>query len=232
MVQSSKKSICFQETLIFYGSIKHANIHSMSHRESSRKQGRPFLPPVYGLRVTYIVLHACLPVVSALTFVAKDALVFDPISYIFIAISIIGLMVSLSFNFNNLPNSIGGMVKLFLFPLLFIIIAQLFYHEGWIINLAYLTTQELLSATMVSSWLWWQERKPPSTDRTFRWFLGVMASAQIISTSAIYYSAYRLDQSSPNWLLAITVVYMVTSAALEARLVTRMENKLEEKSIN
>lgn len=182
----------------------------------------------YGLRVAYIVLQACLPVVAALAFVAKDALVFDPISYLFIALAVVGLLFSLSLNFAKLPNSVWGMLRLFLFPVVFIILAQVLYREHWSINLAYLSTQELLSASIVTGWLWRYEQKQSPKEPTLIWFLGIMALAQIISTLAIYYSAYRLDQASPNWLLIVTAVYMMTSAYLEARI----GYASKEKSIN
>lgn len=185
-------------------------------------------PNVYLLRIAYIVLQACLPVVAALVFVAKDALVFDPISYLFIAVAVIGLLFSLSLNYTKLPHSVLGMLKLFLFPIVFITLAQVLYHEHWSINLAYLTTQELLSASIITGWLWWYEQRQSPKELTLIWFLAIMALAQIIAMLTIYYSAYRLDQASPNWLLIVTAVYMVVSAYLEARVVYASN----EKSIN
>src|SRR3989338_1143357 len=106
-------------------------------------------PAVYVLRVAYIVLHACLPVVSALAFVANDALFLDPLSYLFIGFSVIGVMFFLSMQFISMPKNVSGMVLLFVFPVLFIVISQFVYSESWITNLAYLTSQELLSVTLL-----------------------------------------------------------------------------------
>lgn len=183
-------------------------------------------PAVYGLRVAYIVLHACLPVVSALGFVAAKALVFDPWSYFFIALSVISVMFFLSLRFTEMPNRVSSMVWLFVYPIVFIVISQFVYNEHWMVNVGYLAAQELFSVTLLGAFLWWHEhRQPASTDNTLQGFIGVLLVCNVLSIAALVASAYRMQQktdgSTSALLLGGTLLYMLVSGVLEARTASR-----------
>ncbi len=183
-------------------------------------------PAVYVLRVVYIVLHACLPVVSALVFVANDALFLDPLSYFFIGLSVISVLFFLSMQFISLPKTVGGMALLFVFPVLFIVLSQLVVNQRLITNLAELASQELLSVTLLGVFLWWYEHKQPATvDNTLQGFVGVLIVANLLSIAALATSAYRIQHSeggtTSTLLIGVTLVYMLVSAVFEARAASR-----------
>ncbi|HBY73255.1 MAG TPA: hypothetical protein DEG44_01010 [Candidatus Kerfeldbacteria bacterium] len=177
---------------------------------------------VLSLRVTYIVLHTCLPVIVALIFVYKDVLLYEPLSYFSIALAVIGVMFMLSLNYTSLPEYNLGMVFMFIFPIVSLSVGQIVYQQNWLVSLAYITLQLFLSTIILGIWLWWEERRS-GHEPTFSVFIGLLIVANIAALLLFGYSTYQFAQeSTPWWVIAALLI----GAIFEARFV------LEKKSIN